>query len=427
MSDFPIKKVTLKGWRQFNGQGVDIDLDAQTTIIAGANGTGKTTVLNVVARAFGVNVLSFASGVDEAGSFSADATENPDADGDSRLQNRRVVVNNQAHNVTAEQHEVGSIEIGHSTFPLFTPPRVGAEFNLALLGQIPSVGVAYLSAHRPALRAAQVGSIPTTAPGAAELLAAYRAKALQALSDPARNSPLLEMKQTLIMLSMFGPGNAYVSPNPAMQRLYEEFSRLLLVALPPEFGFERLDIRLPHVTVVSKAGEYPIDSLSGGLSALFDTIWQLHLLNETDQSGVVLIDEPENHLHPGAQRHLLPALNRAFPRLQKVVVTHNPFILSSVRDALVYAFELGDEGVVASKVDPFDRTGSVDDVLLKTFGLNVPSAPWVEDELRQIQQDLSKMKPDDAEGMKSAIERLRKIGMLDMASRLLGPVEDAAT
>ena len=48
--------------------------------------------------------------------------------------------------------------------------------------------------------------------------------------------------------------------------------------------------------------------------------------------GVVLIDELDLHLHPRWQRVALPGLREAFPRLQFVVTTHSPQVLSSVEN-----------------------------------------------------------------------------------------------
>jgi len=54
-----------------------------------------------------------------------------------------------------------------------------------------------------------------------------------------------------------------------------------------------------------------------------------------DVPGVVMIDEVDLHLHPRWQRRVLDGLRAAFPRLQFVVTTHSPQVLSSVRNAQV--------------------------------------------------------------------------------------------
>ena len=51
--------------------------------------------------------------------------------------------------------------------------------------------------------------------------------------------------------------------------------------------------------------------------------------------GVVLIDELDLHLHPRWQRVALPRLRQAFPRLQFVVTTHSPQVLSSAENRQV--------------------------------------------------------------------------------------------
>lgn len=66
------------------------------------------------------------------------------------------------------------------------------------------------------------------------------------------------------------------------------------------------------------------------------------MLNESDggeaperAEGVVLIDEVDLHLHPQWQLTALDGLRNAFPRLQFVVSTHSPQVLSSTKNRQV--------------------------------------------------------------------------------------------
>lgn len=72
------------------------------------------------------------------------------------------------------------------------------------------------------------------------------------------------------------------------------------------------------------------------LSLVADIARRAVILNEQDGGdapslveGVVLIDEIDLHLHPRWQRIVLDGLRKTFPRLQFVVTTHSPQVLSS--------------------------------------------------------------------------------------------------
>lgn len=58
-----------------------------------------------------------------------------------------------------------------------------------------------------------------------------------------------------------------------------------------------------------------------------------------DMQGVVLIDEIETHLHLELQKRILKILLTIFPKIQFIVTTHSPFILSSLENATIYDLE----------------------------------------------------------------------------------------
>ena len=84
----------------------------------------------------------------------------------------------------------------------------------------------------------------------------------------------------------------------------------------------------------------PWSELSDGyhvfIALVADIARRAVMLNEFDGAeaparveGTVLIDELDLHLHPRWQRVALAGLRRAFPRLQLIVTTHSPQVLSS--------------------------------------------------------------------------------------------------
>lgn len=85
--------------------------------------------------------------------------------------------------------------------------------------------------------------------------------------------------------------------------------------------------------------EVSFTTLPDGFSSIL-TIWSEVLLRVTtagdSPSGVVLIDEPELHLHPELQETLLPLLIQQFPTLQFIIATHSPIVMQSLANATIY-------------------------------------------------------------------------------------------
>ena len=63
---------------------------------------------------------------------------------------------------------------------------------------------------------------------------------------------------------------------------------------------------------------------------VIDIAYRSYILNEgTESSGIVLIDEIELHLHPTLQQEVLQRLRTIFPKIQFIVTTHSPLIISN--------------------------------------------------------------------------------------------------
>lgn len=90
---------------------------------------------------------------------------------------------------------------------------------------------------------------------------------------------------------------------------------------------------------------FGFNTLAGGYSAIITIVTELLLRMEGhgakayDLEGVVLIDEIETHLHVELQKKVLPFLIDFFPKIQFIVTTHSPFVLSSVSNAVVCDLE----------------------------------------------------------------------------------------
>ncbi|MCY2990497.1 MAG: AAA family ATPase [Planctomycetota bacterium] len=61
---------------------------------------------------------------------------------------------------------------------------------------------------------------------------------------------------------------------------------------------------------------------------------------------ILLLDEPEGHLHPAWQRKVLPAAQVLFPQAQIFAATHSPFVISSVNEGWIHILRANEPGVV---------------------------------------------------------------------------------
>jgi AAA15 family ATPase/GTPase len=110
---------------------------------------------------------------------------------------------------------------------------------------------------------------------------------------------------------------------------------------------------------------YNLNQLSDGYSAILSVVTELmmrmenHKTKSYDVQGIVLIDEIETHLHIELQKKILPFLTSFFPRIQFIVTTHSPFVLSSIENTIICDLE--------NKIVTSDLSGYSYDTLIESY------------------------------------------------------------
>lgn len=99
-----------------------------------------------------------------------------------------------------------------------------------------------------------------------------------------------------------------------------------------------------------------------------------------NQSVTLILDEPENHLHPAWQRRVLPAVQRLFPNAQMFVVTHSPFVVSSLNQGWIHKFTRNAEGVV--EIEPATKASRGDSYMTAVQEI-LDLAEWFDPETEQ--------------------------------------------
>lgn len=419
------KSLRLNGWRQFAD--VDIDLSKRVTVITGQNGTGKTTILNVLNKHFGWNMRFVSTpylGKRTAKRLWSDVYGHLDPSKEnsqhSRIEQEKISdqQSDWIEQLQPEQKEVGSIQYANGEFcKLTTNTLVESQYNLGYQQSQPVSGL-HIPSHTPAVIYQAVGSIPTDPKTATDAYQEYQQLLQQThLSNRIQNPGLIQ-KQSIISMMVFGEGNSSVQPNPEYLETISKFQQILRTVLPDDLGFQKLEIRLPEIVLITRTGTFPLEAMSGGISALFGIAWQIHMFSLDKVECTVTIDEPENHLHPSMQRGLLPSLSKAFPNHRFIVATHSPFIVTSFPEANVYGLVYCDDRRTWTQQVPVqsrllrqrDLAGTPNTVLREILDVKSNLPMWVEKEMRQILGDES---TDEAERAKRILSRLNALGITD--------------
>ena len=132
-------------------------------------------------------------------------------------------------------------------------------------------------------------------------------------------------------------------PLETLRAAYEAIVGCVDDAVDASFDFAEDDIVIEFLD----GSRYPFYLLSDGQRRMAGTAADIamrcaqlnpHLNGQalTETPGVVLIDEIDLHLHPRWQRRVVEDLCRTFPRMQFIATTQSPFIIQSIqRDATV--------------------------------------------------------------------------------------------
>ena len=358
-----LKNLQISNFRCFDS--LSIDLDEQLTVLVAENGVGKTAILDAIAVALGPFIGGFDTGVSK-GFKSEDARlairealhiTRPE---DVILQmESQYAVSLIALGIIEGQSEQWSRELtGKKTQTTFGKARVIINYAKKLQQQVRSGEkvtlpiVAYYGTGR--LWKQTKTSIKHSIDSQSRLYG-YR----DALNSES-NYKMFEKWFTDMSIAENATNSTITRNNPP---LAEYFKNPDSAAFKPPVRFMELEhVRKAIDQCLSVSGwsdlEYefkwrelvvrsndnsfmPVARLSDGVKAMLSLTADIayrcvqlnpHLESPTEETtGIVLIDEIDLHLHPKWQQTVLSDLQKAFHKIQFIVTTHSPQVLTTVK------------------------------------------------------------------------------------------------
>lgn len=368
-----LQTLTLKNYRAF--EELQVDFHNKLTVVVGANGAGKTTILDAAAAA----LSAYISGFDGLGLYKI-------APDDARVKGIKLgdMVDQQPQ-YPVEIDATAEVFCPHSkngTIGLDTPVNdisfyksitwrrlrssasVHARQKTKEIAPMQKIGSLYQTYIRTGEK---IGSSFITAP----ILAYYstrrlwengdsrdmmetvitRQDAYKSCLDAHLNLSALKTwfeRMTYKGLKSGKMGMPFLAVKQAMAKAFRNMSESTEVDVDMNLDTKEIEIKFKD-----KNGEWNCltlnqlsDGYKGTICLIADIAYRMAVLNPQledkvleETGGIVLIDEVDLHLHPAWQQRILGDLMEIFPKVQFIVSTHAPAVINTVKSESIRVLE----------------------------------------------------------------------------------------
>lgn len=376
--------LTIKKWNQF--ESIEISFDKRFTILTGANGSGKTTILKLLAQHCQFQAEFHLLPMESGSLF-------------------KLPLNGWTIVGPAKPITVAELTTTNNKTMQFMMPSSGsnASYKGNWSNMTEHVPCVFIPSSRQSFAYTKVSQVQTVrAPIEASLVSNIQS---------AGGNVAHEIKTKLINWAISGFGNSVMPSDPEAQGYYLGFQELLKEVLPEQLGFQEIKIANYEIVLCCKDNkEFLLESVSSGIGTIISIAWRLYQYKYQLQTPfVIIIDEVEAHLHPQMQREFLHSLGQAFPHAKFVVSTHSPLIINSVQDAGIYVLAPNDFGnIVSERLDFQNHASTANSVLDEVLGVSSTYPIWVEQKLAEIVDRYSKMSSEklDFDALKAELSEL---------------------
>ena len=178
-------------------------------------------------------------------------------------------------------------------------------------------------------------------------------------------------------------------------------------------GFSKDEKTMP-IFENSAGEEFDINDLSSGEKQLFLRTLSIKMLEP--KNSIILIDEPELSLHPKWQQRIIEVYKKIGENNQIIIATHSPHILGSISNENIFILYRDEKGKIEAKTgdELYSSYGQpVDRVLKDIMGLESVRTPKIEKDLEELRKLVDEDKYDTKEFKEKYSELLEILGNID--------------
>lgn len=403
-----LEKLKLHNFRCY--EKLEIDFNRQLTVLVGKNGSGKTTVLEAIAIALGTWFVGFnivnAKGINKR----TDPLRKAYQIGATDDVQTQFPVEIEAWGKIEESKD----QILHWKRELYTPTGTMTTKDAKEI-------VEYAVEYQKAISEGRTDIyLPMVAYyGTGRLWDYHRQKRTDVFKVSSRTNGYIDCLDgtanvnlmmdwfQIMTINKYQRQEENLESNPELDTVYLAMEKCLTnlsgysdVKIRYNMGTQELDVYYSEQD--KQRMRIPLNQLSDGykgmISLVADIAYRMATLNPqlgtevlSKGDGVVLIDEVDLHLHPAWQQKVIDNLMNIFPKVQFIVSTHAPAIISSVKTDKLRILSNKEVCMTANQVYGKD----VNSVMKEIMGVNDRPDQFVE-LFEKFYRLLSEKKYDEA-------------------------------
>ena len=403
-----LEKLKLHNFRCY--EKLEIDFNRQLTVLVGKNGSGKTTVLEAIAIALGTWFVGFnivnAKGINKR----TDPLRKAYQIGATDDVQTQFPVEIEAWGKIEESKD----QILHWKRELYTPTGTMTTKDAKEI-------VEYAAEYQKAISEGRTDIyLPMVAYyGTGRLWDYHRQKRTDVFKVSSRTNGYIDCLDgtanvklmmdwfQIMTINKYQRQEENLESNPELDTVYLAMEKCLTnlsgysdVKIRYNMGTQELDVYYSEQD--KQRMRIPLNQLSDGykgmISLVADIAYRMATLNPQlgtevlrKGDGVVLIDEVDLHLHPAWQQKVIDNLMNIFPKVQFIVSTHAPAIISSVKTDKLRILSNKEVCMTANQVYGKD----VNSVMKEIMGVNDRPDQFVE-LFEKFYRLLSEKKYDEA-------------------------------